>query len=143
MYRGSRYNKINIKYSDIFDGIIDYVFTILSVSTLIYVLKIDDEIPIYTFSILLVFPFLDILTSIFWTIHFITYSKSVKEYEKTQTIKRITNMCLIGIAGIFYIIILVINFNGNYIVLYLVVSQLIISFLRLLNYYFYFMHENW
>ena len=143
MYRGSRYDKINIKYSDIFDGIIGYIFTILSISTLIYAFKTDDEIPNLTFSILLVFSFLDILISIFSTVHFITYSKSAKEYEKTQSIKKIVNTCFIGIAGVFSVIILVMNFSGNYIVSYLVMSQLIISFLRLLNYYFYFMSENW
>ncbi len=143
MYRGSRYDKMNVKYSDVFDGISGYLFVILSISTIIYIFTTDGEISVRTQVYLLIFSFVDILCSIFWTIHLITYSKSVKEYEATQKIKRKINLVFMGTADVFSIVLLATNFGSNYIVSYLVMSQLIISFFRIVNYYVSYVRDGW
>ncbi len=73
---------MKVKYFDIFDGIIGYLFLIISIGILLYVYPRKDSIKAYSFVLLVTGSVLDIALTIFWTAYFTIWVDNIKQYIK-------------------------------------------------------------
>jgi hypothetical protein len=143
MYRGTQYDRIKLKYSDIFDGIIGYFFFLVSIGILLYVCPRIDKIDTCLSVILIMGSSINIASTIFWTIFLVYFINEVQSHIKFQKIRKIMNVCSIIMFGIVLIVLVSINFHADYVITTFIMTLLSLMFFRLFNYYVPYFNEEW